>query len=163
MSWVSLGLGRRQELPGERAAPVRSGGRMPIIERAFLPPAPGLGRPRSPAPKERPRALRRGASMRLMRRLRRSSQSVYLACVFAACSASVSHRSAISMKRDLCCEVRAASANRMHSAALLRNRSKLGKSASISVHMGTDRPFCLKCRRCPRERPAGQNHSSGFQ
>jgi hypothetical protein len=37
----------------------------------------------------------------------------------------VSHLSAISMKSDLCCEVRAASANRMHSAALLRNWSKL--------------------------------------
>ncbi len=56
--------------------------------------------------------------------LRRSSR--------AACSASVSHLSAISMKSDLCCEVRAASANRMHSAALLRNWSKLGKSAFIS-------------------------------
>jgi hypothetical protein len=63
--------------------------------------------------------------------LRRPSQ--------AACSASVSHLSAISMKRDLCTEVRAASANRMHSAALLRNWSKLGKSASISIDMGTDR------------------------
>jgi hypothetical protein len=49
------------------------------------------------------------------------SQSAYLACVFAACSASVSHLSAISMKRDLCREVRAASANRMHSTALLRS------------------------------------------
>ena len=57
----------------------------------------------------------------------------------AACSASVSHLSAISMKRDLCSEVRAASANRMHSAALLRNWSKLGKSASISIDMETDR------------------------
>jgi len=45
----------------------------------------------------------------------------YLSCVFAARSASVSHRSAISMKYDLCAELRAASANRMHSAALLRN------------------------------------------
>jgi hypothetical protein len=45
----------------------------------------------------------------------------YLSCVFWARSASVSHRSAISMKNDLCAEVRAASANRMHSAALLRN------------------------------------------
>jgi hypothetical protein len=66
-------------------------------------------------------------------RLRRPSQAIYLACVFSACSASVSHLSAISMKKDLCSEVRAASANRMHSAALLRNRSKLGKSASISI------------------------------
>jgi len=57
----------------------------------------------------------------------------------AACSASVSHLSAISMKSDLCCEVRAASANRMHSAALLRNWSKLGKSAFISIDMGTER------------------------
>jgi hypothetical protein len=48
------------------------------------------------------------------------------------------------MKKDLCSEVRAASANRMHSAALLRNWSKLGKSASISIHMGTDRAFCPK-------------------
>jgi hypothetical protein len=45
----------------------------------------------------------------------------YLSCVFAARSASVSQRSAISMKYDLCAELRAASANRMHSAALLRN------------------------------------------
>jgi hypothetical protein len=51
----------------------------------------------------------------------------------------VSHLSAISMKSDLCCEVRAASANRMHSAALLRNWSKLGKSASIPLEMGTER------------------------
>src|ERR1700674_239990 len=50
----------------------------------------------------------------------------------AACSASVSHLSAISMKSDLCSEVRAASANRMHSAALLRTWSKLDKCASIS-------------------------------
>jgi transposase InsO family protein len=49
--------------------------------------------------------------------LRRPSQ--------AACSASVSHLSAISMERNLCSEVRAACANRMHSAALLRNWSKL--------------------------------------
>jgi hypothetical protein len=48
------------------------------------------------------------------------------------------------MKRDFCREVRAASANRMHSAALLRSWSKLGKCASISVHMGTDRALCLK-------------------
>jgi hypothetical protein len=45
----------------------------------------------------------------------------YLSCVFAACSASVSQRSAISMKNDLCAEVWATSANLMHSAALLRN------------------------------------------
>ena len=57
----------------------------------------------------------------------------------AACSANVSHLSAISMKRDSCSEVRAASVNRMHSAALLRNSSKLGKSTSISMHMATDR------------------------
>jgi hypothetical protein len=107
--------------------------------------------------------------MRLMRRLRRSSQGVYLACAFAACSASVSHLSAISMKRDFCREVRAASANRMHSAALLRSWSKLGKCASISVHMGTDRALCLKkmldpsAEDCPHERPASQNHSSGLQ
>src|SRR3974377_2062934 len=72
------------------------------------------------------------------RRLRRPSPALYLACVFPARSASVSHLSAISMKRDLCCEVRAASANRMHSAALLRNWSKLGKSASIVIHMGNE-------------------------
>ena len=42
-------------------------------------------------------------------------------CVFAACSASVIHLSAISMKKVLCCEVRAASAKRMHSAAFSRN------------------------------------------
>ena len=48
------------------------------------------------------------------------------------------------MKKDLCSEVRAASANRMHSAALLRNWAKLGKCASISVHMGTDRALCPK-------------------
>jgi hypothetical protein len=63
--------------------------------------------------------------------LRRSSR--------AACSASVSHLSAISMKSDLCCEVRAASAIRMHSAALLRNWSKLGKSAFISIDVGNQR------------------------
>jgi hypothetical protein len=45
----------------------------------------------------------------------------YLSCVFLARSASVRHRSAISMKNDFCAEVQAASANRMHSAALLRN------------------------------------------
>ena len=54
------------------------------------------------------------------------------------------HLSAISMKKDLCFEVRAASANRMHSAALLRNWPKLGKFAPISMHMGTDRAFCQK-------------------
>src|SRR5229473_173869 len=48
------------------------------------------------------------------------------------------------MKKDLCSEVRAASANRMHSAALLRNWSKLGKFAPTSIHMGTDRAFCPK-------------------
>jgi hypothetical protein len=37
------------------------------------------------------------------------------------------------MKNDLCAGVRAASANRMHSAALLRNCSKLGRCASISI------------------------------
>ena len=45
----------------------------------------------------------------------------YLSYIFSARSARVSHRSAISMKNDLCAEVWAASANRMHSAALLRN------------------------------------------
>ena len=48
------------------------------------------------------------------------------------------------MKKDLCFEVRAASANRMHSAALLRNWSKLGKFTSISIHMGTDRAYRQK-------------------
>jgi hypothetical protein len=57
----------------------------------------------------------------------------------AAFSASVSHLSAISMKRDLCSEVWAASANQMHSAALLRDWSKLGTSASICIDVGTDR------------------------
>src|SRR5260370_10272642 len=57
----------------------------------------------------------------------------YLSCVFAARSASVSHLSAISMNNDLCAEVRASSANRMHSAAFLRNWSKLGKYASTSI------------------------------
>jgi hypothetical protein len=51
--------------------------------------------------------------------------------VFSARSASVSHLSAISMKSDLCREVRAASANRMQSAALLRNWAKMSKCASI--------------------------------
>src|SRR5713226_8582302 len=68
--------------------------------------------------------------------------SIYPARVFSARSASVSHLSAISIKNDLCSEVRAASANRMHSAALLRNWTKLSKCASISVHMGTDRALC---------------------
>ena len=71
-------------------------------------------------------------------------QAVYLASVFSARSARVSHLSAISMKNDLCSDVRAAPANRMHSAALLRNWTKLGKCASISVHMGTDRALCPK-------------------
>ena len=35
--------------------------------------------------------------------------------------------------------MRAASANRVHSAALLRNWSKLGKSASIPIHVGNER------------------------
>src|SRR5712691_13461348 len=68
--------------------------------------------------------------------------SIYPARVFSARSASVSHLSAISIKNDLCTELRAASANRMHSAALLRNWTKLSKCASISVHMGTDRALC---------------------
>jgi hypothetical protein len=46
--------------------------------------------------------------------------AIYPASLWAR-SASVSQRSAISMKKDLCAEVWAASANRMHSAALLRN------------------------------------------
>jgi hypothetical protein len=57
--------------------------------------------------------------------------------VFSARSASVSHLSAISMKRDLCSEVRAASANRMQSAALLRNWPNMSKCASMSLDMGT--------------------------
>ena len=78
-----------------------------------------------------------------------------IACVISARSASVSHLSAISMKKDLCSEVRAASANRMHSAALLRNWAKLGKCASISVHMGTVRALCPKndSRSQARKRP----------
>jgi len=80
------------------------------------------------------------------RRWRRPSQAIYLsiypARVFSARSASVSHLSAISIKNDLCSEVRADSANRMHSAALSRNWTKLSKCASISVHMGTDRALC---------------------
>jgi hypothetical protein len=78
------------------------------------------------------------------RRLRRPSQAGYLDRTFSARSASVSHRSAISMKKDLCSEVRAASANRMHSATLLRNCTKLSKRASISLHMGTARALCPK-------------------
>jgi hypothetical protein len=68
--------------------------------------------------------------------------AIYLPRVFSARSASVSHLSAISMKRDLCSEVRAASANRMQSAALLRNWTKMSKCASISVDMGTVRTLC---------------------
>jgi len=64
--------------------------------------------------------------------------------VFSARSASVSHRSAISMKRDLCSDVRAASANRMQSAALLRNRAKMSKCASMSLDMGTVRALCRR-------------------
>jgi hypothetical protein len=62
----------------------------------------------------------------------------------------VSHLSAISMKSDLCCEVRAASANRMHSAALRRNWSKLGKSGFICIDMGTERAHRQRfCRGSP--------------
>jgi hypothetical protein len=67
------------------------------------------------------------------RKLRQHALVQATYCVFAARSASVSHLSAISMKKDLCGEVRAASANRMHSAAFSRNWSKLGKGASISI------------------------------
>jgi hypothetical protein len=73
------------------------------------------------------------------------------------------------MKKDLCAEVRAASANRMHSAALLRNWSKLGKSASITIHMGTDRALCPKndfsiaAQKNPARTASQPNHSSGFQ
>jgi hypothetical protein len=67
------------------------------------------------------------------RKLRRPALVQATNCVFAACFASVSHLSAISMKKDLCGEVRAASANRMHSAAFSRNWSKLGKGVSISI------------------------------
>jgi hypothetical protein len=93
---------------------------------------------------------------------------IYLACVFSARSASVSHLSAISMKKDSCSEVRAASANRMHSAALLRNWTKLGKCASISVHMGTDRALCpkkyfsIQGQKKPARTASSQNQSSGF-
>ena len=55
------------------------------------------------------------------RKLRQHALVQATYCVFAAYSASVSHLSAISMKKDLCGEVRAASANRMHSAAFSRN------------------------------------------
>ena len=68
-------------------------------------------------------------------------RAIYLPRVFSARSASVSHLSAISMKRDLCSEERAASANRMQSAALLRNWAKMSKCASISVNMGTAELF----------------------
>ena len=60
------------------------------------------------------------------------TRSSYLSRVFSACSASPTHLSAISLKKDLCAEVRASCANRMHSAAFLRNWSKLGECASIS-------------------------------
>jgi hypothetical protein len=64
-------------------------------------------------------------------RLRRAfSYLSYLSCVFWARSASVSHLSAISMKSDLCAEMQASSASRMHSAAFMRNSFKLGKYAS---------------------------------
>jgi hypothetical protein len=69
----------------------------------------------------------------IKRKLRQHALVQATYCVFAARSASVSHLSAISMKKDLCGEVRAASANRMHSAAFSRNWSKLGKGASISI------------------------------
>jgi hypothetical protein len=74
--------------------------------------------------------------------LRRPFTAVDHPRVFSARSASVSHRSAISMKRDLCSDVRAASANRMQSAALLRNWSKMSKCASMSLDMGTARTLC---------------------
>jgi hypothetical protein len=59
--------------------------------------------------------------------------SSYLSCVF---SASVSHLSAISMKKDLCAGVRASSASRMHSAAFLPNLSKLGEGVSNFTNLG---------------------------
>ena len=40
--------------------------------------------------------------------------------------------------------MRAASANRMQSAALLRNWTKMSKCASMSLDMGTVRTFCPK-------------------
>jgi len=64
--------------------------------------------------------------------------------VCSARSASVSHLSAISMKSDLCADVRAASANRMQSAALQRNWPKMSKCASMSLDMGTVRTLCPK-------------------
>ena len=76
--------------------------------------------------------------------LRRPFTAIDHPRVFSARSASVSHRSAISMKRDLCSDVRAASANRMQSAALLRNRAKMSKCASMSLDMGTVRTLCPK-------------------
>jgi hypothetical protein len=72
--------------------------------------------------------------------------STYLSCVFSARSASVSHLSAISMKSDFCAELRAASANRMHSAAFLRICSKVSKCGSISFtscSMTSDAPTLL--------------------
>ena len=63
------------------------------------------------------------------------------ACVFSACSASVSHLSAISMKMDLCADVRAASANRMQSAALVRNWTNVSKRVSIPCIWGLTELF----------------------
>ena len=57
-------------------------------------------------------------------------EATFTSCVLGERKPSFGH----SMKRDSCSEVRATSVNRMHSVALLRNWSKLGKSASISIH-----------------------------
>jgi hypothetical protein len=57
--------------------------------------------------------------------------------------------------------VRAASANRMHSAALLRNWSKLGKSASISIHMGNGRAALQAARPSPQGGFALLSRASG--
>jgi ethanolamine ammonia-lyase large subunit len=86
--------------------------------------------------------------------LRRPSQAGYLDRTFSARSASVSHRSAISMKKDLCSEVRAASANRMHSATLLRNCAKLSKRASIPYIWGLPGLFARRMYPDPRLKAA---------
>ena len=79
---------------------------------------------------------------RTSRNLRRPFTAIDHPRVFSARSASVSHLSAISMKRDLWSDVRAASAKRMQSAALLRNWPKMSKCTSMSLDMGTALPLC---------------------
>jgi hypothetical protein len=77
-------------------------------------------------------------------RWKRPSQVVYLACVFSACSACVSHLSAISIKKDRCSEVRAASANRMHSVALLRTWTNVSRRGSILHIWGLTEVFARR-------------------